>query len=454
MKKLLSVSPVLITAMAGAILFASTQVTAREDLSNLNFFPQPLNSATAAQVEAAKSVQPLSPDLTLGDAAPWPGVDAAIAHYLAQVSSTEALSGPYDESLIQSYQSLASLYQQSGDIQKAVDMLEKELQIVRVNKGLYSVDQAEVLRSMVNTHVEAGDIESANQIQEALFNLELRAYGVDSIEFVASRLEWADWNMNHYLTLSADSSGIALSKSFEDPRVVVAYDNYVAALEVLQKYSRFADERMITTERKLAALNFIINRKMHKLSGETLTGSSAWQTSSQGKQKKLEQADSAHFFNGSSALKRAIAYSSSSPQPEYDFIAQRMLELGDWYLLFDRRAAAIDIYNNALEVLTAANIPEAEINRILSSGLPVQTPDMTWQKQVSADDYAGFIDVEFELSKYGTASNPQILSSTEQDSRIEKELIRTIRNCKFRPMFADGSAVDNEKVKLRYYYTL
>jgi tetratricopeptide (TPR) repeat protein len=435
------------------LLASGTPAFAREDLENLSFFPQPLHAESPESLVPAPSGAHQTLETGLANGHNQTSPDASIGLYQEQISQIQTLSGPFDTSLIQPYQSLASLYQNSGDLPAAIDMLDKQLQVIRINQGLYATEQSSVLRSLVNTYVEAGDLDAAHAYQEALFNLEMRAHGKDSLAFVASRLEWADWNMNHYLSLGPGAGSVGAGM-LEDPRITIAYDNYVAALEVLQNYARYADERMVTTERKLAALNFIINRKMHKLSGEPPTGSSVWQAGNKGQQKKLEQADTAHFFNGSSALKRAIVYSSSAPQPDYDFIAQRMLELGDWYLLFDRRAAAIDVYNNALEVLIAANLPEQEINRILSAGLPVQTPDLTWQRQVTADQYAGFIDVEFELSKYGTASNPQILSSTEQDSRIERELIRTIRNCKFRPMFADGTAVDNEKVKLRYYYTL
>lgn len=453
MKKWLSVSSTLLSAISSALMLCSMPVTAREDLRNLNFFPQPISSETVTGPLLAPALDlPIADQEFLDDAEGDMAIAESIAKYTLQASDTENRSGPYDPGLIQTYQTLASLYQQSGDLHKAVEMLNLQLQVIRVTKGLFSIEQGDVFRSLVNTHVEAGDLESAHLYQEALLNLEMRAYGKDSLQFVSSRLEWADWNMNHYLTLSAEETS-RTGRKIEDPRVVAAYDNYVAALEIMQNNSRYADQRMITTERKLAALNFIVNRKMHDLS-RTPAASTNWQAAVQAQQQKLEQADAAHFFNGSSALKRAIVYSSSSPQPDYDFIAQRMMELGDWYLLFDRRAAAIDIYSNALEVLTAANIPEKEINRILSPGLPVQIPDLTWQQPAESDQYAGFIDVEFELSRYGVASNPQILSSTEQDTRIEKELIRTIRKCKFRPMIADGTLLDNEKVKLRYYYTL
>ena len=86
--------------------------------------------------------------------------------------------------------------------------------------------------------------------------------------------------------------------------------------------------------------------------------------------------------------------------------------------------------------------------------MPVRTPVATYLGQEPPDAFAGFIDVEFELSRFGKAYNPQVITSNNADRDIERELLRTIRNCRFRPLFVAGNAVKAEKMQLRYYYSL
>ncbi len=62
--------------------------------------------------------------------------------------------------------------------------------------------------------------------------------------------------------------------------------------------------------------------------------------------------------------------------------------------------------------------------------------------------------MEFYLSKFGMATNPHIIASSDHDRQIEGELLREIRSCKFRPKFVAGTPVNDEKIQLRYYYSL
>ena len=165
--------------------------------------------------------------------------------------------------------------------------------------------------------------------------------------------------------------------------------------------------------------------------------------------------ESAYFFTGSNALKRTIAYSMESPRPDYLAIAEQMMALGDWYLLFDRRAAALSIYENAYEVLDAIHASEEDIRKIMTPGMPVVTPDSLFAGEAGGQDgYAGYIDVAFKVSKFGIASNPEVIGSSHEDvASISSALVRRIRQEKFRPAFINGSAASGENVKLRYYYS-
>jgi tetratricopeptide (TPR) repeat protein len=442
-------------------IFAAGTSAAKPDLSRLSFHPVPLADAAAAANTVAAEIITAPAELK-----PSPGNSddgqntLTITRYKDFISSTLVSAGPYALPISEAAFALGRLQEASGDLDAALASFERSMQILRINHGLFSTEQVPVMRAIINIHIERNDVESAHEVQEALYNLQTRHHGFDNITSVSSLLEWADWNVNMFLLkdqvtpqfINTDTD--QLRSRLRDPRLSLAYTAYTQAIFLLQEKSTLADERLVTTERKLAALNFIFNRKVQDVVNNLPTYAGQARDFNSPSQ-ILEQANTIHFADGSSALRRAIAYSYSAPNPDYDYIAARMMELGDWYLLFDRRSAALDIYGDALDVMLAAQLPQEEVERIMAPGMPVQTPDATYlAASENNDNFAGFIDVEFDLSKFGMATNPQIIGASMQDRSIEKELLRTIRNCKFRPKFVAGTPVSDEKIRLRYYYNL
>lgn len=441
-------------------VFSAVSAAANQDLSRLSFHPVPLADASAsANAVEADNVAPAEPETEPANSDAIQNA-VAIKHYEEFISRTLVSAGPYSLPISEAAFALGRLQQDSGELEAALASFERSMQVLRINHGLFSPEQVPVMRAIINIHIERNDVESAHAMQEALYNLQTRHFGADDVASVSALLEWADWNVNLFLLQDQLTPQFYITDTdqlrmrLRDPRLSLAYSGYTQALQLLQEKSTLEDERLVTTERKLAALNFIFNRKVQdavsslpSYAGQTKDFNSPTQI--------LEQANTVHFADGSSALRRAIAYSYSVPNPDYDYIAARMMELGDWYLLFDRRAAALDIYEDALDVMVSAQLSQEEVERIMAPGMPVQTPDATYlSAPASSGHFAGFIDVEFDLSKFGMATNPQIIGTSIADRSIEKELLRTIRNCKFRPKFVAGMPVSDEKIRLRYYYNL
>jgi hypothetical protein len=431
-------------------------------LDTLTFHPVPLAKVTSPVPASQLPLTDTAASAVTQMQQSAQSTQQAMQQHEAAIAEALANKGPYQMSISEHALALGHLQQEQGDLRAALDSFERSMHVLRVNLGLYSLEQVPVMKAIINTHVELGDVTSAHAMQEALFNLQLEHHGQDDLAVVPALIEWADWNVNLYLLQDSRPSGMLTAEAgqlpsrLRDPGLDQAYTSYTSALRNLQRRANASDERLVTTERKLAALNFMINRKMQDTYGgvvnyDALSFTQEFNSPGQ----ILEEASSAHFYDGSSALRRAIAYSYDAPELRYDYIAARMMELGDWYLLFDRRAAALDIYQDALRMMLAVSLTQEEVERIMSPGMPVLEPDAGYLGTTTDNaHFAGFIDVEFDLSRFGMATNPQIIGSSTSNRKIEKELLRTIRSCKFRPKFVAGSAVNDEKVQLRYYYSL
>jgi hypothetical protein len=106
-------------------------------------------------------------------------------------------------------------------------------------------------------------------------------------------------------------------------------------------------------------------------------------------------------------------------------------------------------------LLRDAGIEEQQIAAILESGLPVRDPETALHapgEEKGINDFDGYIDVAFDLNRYGKASNTRVLAGTAYDATVEADLLRQIHDGRFRPGFDLDTPVDHKEVTLRYYF--
>lgn len=453
------VRPALAALLSGALLSVALPEPscAGQDLRYLSFHPVRLGQSVTIDDTGATAPASPSADHILHPGLPDPKLqETQYRSVIAEVSRSQGeFALPLGEQLL----GLGHALQEQGRLEEALAAYESSRHVLRVNLGLYSLEQAPVLKDLFSVYAAQGDVENAHAMQEALFNLRVRHHGgQDNPESVNALLDWADWNVTLYMLLdpqpNLEASALPYNR-FNDPRLELAYNTYTSALQTLQTHAHPGDFRLVMTERKLAALNFITDQKLQETFGTTPSPfATASSDNFDAAGSARESASTARFYDGDSALRRAIAHSARQTERRNNEVAARMVELGDWYLLFDRRAAALDLYRDALQFMREASLPQEEVERIMSSGMPVPTPDAAYLAPANANEFDGFLDVEFELTQFGMATHPRVIASSTDDRRIERELLREIRDCKFRPKFVADSPVKGEKVQLRYYYSL
>lgn len=347
---------------------------------------------------------------------------------------------------------LGNALQAAGQHRAALEAYDRSFQIVRRLEGLYSAAQTSVLQAEINSHIALGDMETTDSLQQLLFSMQQQLLAEKPITLADAYLASADWNLKYYLQLRqtpvpggrTDSQEAALAN-----RLVDSFMQYHKSLWLL---SRSTDQghydEKTAIERKIAALMLMVNRQYKGDMPNTLT--KLGQTSAH--QSKHAQ-HPALLRHGSAALQRAVEYSKVTEEPV--LIAERQLELADWYLLMDQHDQARTTYATAVTSLREAGIEEQQISAIVESGLPVHNPEDTLSFAAEAEatgDFDGYIDVSFDLNRYGQASNTRVLAGTSYDEEVEEELLQRIHDGRFRPQFAQGTPVDSTEVTLRYYF--
>lgn len=340
-----------------------------------------------------------------------------------------------------------------GRYRQAIEAFDRSRQILRRNEGLYSSAEAVVLQAHIESLLALGDLDGADALQRTLLGIRQETQAQDALALSEAYLDWADWNLRYYLNVKQTPIPGGRSKDEEDAlaaRLGAAFRHYHMSLDLLaDNPSPGLFDWKIAVERKIAALTLMANREYQRNMPTLLAkhGLRSRQAAARSNHPQLTS-------HGSSALQRAIDYSVASRDPEA--VAERMLELGDWYLLLNRFDEAHSTYDQAARFMQEAGISQERQAAILQAGQPVHDPEAELRALARLQPlagYDGYIDVAFQLDGSGKARNPRVLARSSSDASIERDLLRRIRADAFRPVVDGTDLQARQEVTLRYYFS-
>ena len=476
-----------LTAVAGALLVLAAPCRdarayppdSQLDLTRLTFAPSLTTgaSATAANPESA-------PESRGADGA---RTDRAVNDKLDAISEEESRDGFFSLDLAHELRSLAELYQERGEHDRALVVLNRAQQIVRVNEGLYSLDQAPLIRQ-------------ATSSREALKQGGAR-----------------EWTQNELLTLASHNP--------DDPRVAEIYND--AANARVAKVERFfrGDDSQFLVKRKepvappgtysLAALSsgpvrparsqldgarigvftsgpvyvdlpprtLLALRALYgarenyndaiyvALSNPTADGPSLRELEvglvrsyyieaqnlkwilpfQQSPRPRLESLRS----RGAESYQRMLERSEQLGAPLAE-IATELLELGDWHLVFGAEDVAYDVYRATRDWLLEEGATPDQLTAFFSPTSPVVLPTFAagYVTPDRAADCQGYITVEIELDGSGKSTQVDVIErSAAATDAIVQRLKKHIAKSVFRPRFENGDWLEADRASLRYYFS-
>lgn len=359
---------------------------------------------------------------------------------VASIEQEKAENGAYSEDLIDPLATLALLYQEDGDRSLAAAAIDQALQVVRVNYGLYSLQQAPLLRQAVDNERARGNAAEAWKLEKRLLTL-ARRHPTD-LRTVPILHEIGDGRMDvlrryidgqyppeivlgcYYGPSPYDAVGNCRSGS----RSVVirsiladAMRTYSDAIRVLLRRKRYSSDELRELETELVRNSYLYG-------------------------------DRRSYSIGKLSLRRMLAYDVANSEPWLTRITA-LVEMADWDLLYAQYGSASDTYEQAYGELQLRDIPSASIEQIFSPTTPVLLPTFLPNPLVSdeAQEGSGYIDVAFEITKYGASRQVEILGSSQDATNAAKDrLVQLIKRSRFRPRVVDGRFADASRVVVRY----
>ncbi len=440
-----------------------------------------------------------------------PGARAALDNdprerqFLDQIEELQSRNGSYPE-LLDALTGLILLYQEEGEHELALVVIEQAVQVVRVNAGLHSLDQVPLLLQRIYAEEARGNDKGVWDREQELLTLVRRH--PDDPRTVPVLHQMADRQMAvldrvlagerppqivygcFYKRWPKNQSGSCYAGS---PQTVVqgmfaeAQRNYAAAIATLLRNGQQTSAEVRELEMKmlrgvdLVRLEYEEERSrvgtpMPLVPAYIGTDSiepwrsrmapvvdlASWQlpypsmgSLDDGESPKLE---AKHvrimdpYHRGRQSLRRLYAYdasSSSTPVSQADAAVQ----IADWDLLYSHNGEAVARYELTYAMLVDADVPQASIDQIFAPPVPVVLP--AFQPNPLARDetrpVTGHIDVAFEITKFGRGRSIDVLDALNATNDAKRHLADVITNSRFRPRPADGEFGDASSVVMRYY---
>jgi hypothetical protein len=356
------------------------------------------------------------------------------------INEIRAQEGPYSAELLDPFTALAVLYRESGDGKLAAAAIEQALQIVRANFGLRSLEQAPLLQEQLLNEKANGNAQMAWTLEQELLDLvsrhptdlrtvpilrEMGAKRMDVLERYLGGEFPAEITLGcFYDPIPYDDIGSCYSGS---KRVVVnsllddAWTHYFDAINVLQRNELYASD------------------ELHDLEMELVRSSYAHEG----------------FGVGRASLRRLFSYEVTTGAPLSSQI-EALVQLADWDLIFvSNRGAPLELYTVAYEYLKLEKTGQESIERLFSPDLPVVLPTFL-PNPLARDETqepAGYIDIAFELTKFGQSRAIEILGASDNATNDAKQrLVHLVSRSRFRPRVTNGEFARTAPIVVRYYF--
>ena len=407
-------------------------------------------------------------------------MEVDIATYIARVGASEAAEGPYSDQLREDLFTTGRLYQQLEDHDNALLLMERTLAVSRINYGLESLDQVPIMEAMAQSYLVLAKIREADAMMEAAYNLQQKVYGETNPELVPALLKLGDWNTQAFMERSSIlvniprmnvQSFLTDPKNYMPPvndlrdtplfKLYQARGNYLTAIKTLVDTKNFTHPDLLPLEHELLT-NYFLHTHQENILYEPdfyLTRKKT-KTASRLNQNAIELMNSENYDLGLDAHKRIISYLNNDSNALPAQLVTAMLEEADWNLLFERKPQASAKYaatyrffkeNPELQqqVLDTLYPP---VPAVLPAYLPAPNSREKLGIPLDADvSFFGYIDVSFNLTKFGKARRIRLLGTGGEVTRnMEIRLNQYLRNVQFRPRYSD-TEVDTSQIMLRYY---
>ena len=340
----------------------------------------------------------------------------------AVIDRIERRSNRYDLALVAPLLVLGDALAGVGDSEGALGAYDRALHITRIGRGLHHPSQVTAVYRQAALFAERGRALEANGRHEYAYRMLLRNYGRDDPALLPGLFKLADWYLSTYNIFSARRlyEHAAAVATKELPPEHPAHIRALRWLAATYRAERFPPYRALERRRR---------------SGRSGAGSPFAYVDATYRSNRKSSIN--RFSRGESALIEVVTLLQARDDANATDVANAMLELGDWFLLFEKRPRAFTLYRKVWELLEANRGLLASTFSVPSPlylPMPKDPPRPAHARLGDARD--GVVEFSIDVNAEGLVANVEMLRS-EPGNLMDTQVRRAVRHARYRPAF-DG----------------
>ncbi|SEA37027.1 hypothetical protein [Microbulbifer marinus] len=363
--------------------------------------------------------------------------------YRERIEEMEAQHGAYGAGMDEQLLGLATALQKSGAHEEAIDEFRRAMLINRVNEGLYSLNQIPMIERMIESQIALNQWEDANDNQQYLYWLHARNYGENDPRMLPVINDLSRWHLQAYV----EEKGETL---FE--HLISATNLYELAVDIITQNFGADDLRLVDALRGLKATNYYLATYKGEPQQPVVINTSfgAGGSADPGQRAKLDHYRMNSFSTGKNAISRIVDVYQKNPHSPPAASAMAKVELGDWYMMFNKWHSARKTYGEAYDALWDNGATNQEIEDIFGrpAALPA-LPMLDEDREALTDSH---VTVSYDVTAFGKARNIQILSAYPDRVSIRSRVRNVLKRAKFRPRFEHGEPVETVGIVQRFVF--
>ncbi|WP_288132669.1 hypothetical protein [Microbulbifer sp.] len=367
----------------------------------------------------------------------------AADEYRAQIEEMEAEYGAYGAGIDEQLMGLGSALQRSGAHEEAISEFRRAMLINRVNEGLYSLNQVPMIERMIESQIALNHWEDANDNQEYLFWLHAKNYGEKDPRMLPIINQLSHWHLQAYI----DEKGATLFEHLID-----ATNLYALAVDIISHNFGANDLRLVEALRGLKASSYYLATYKGE-PAEAVVVNTSFGGGNMGNERRaqLDQYRMKSFSSGKTAITRIMDVYQKNPKSPPAASAKAKVELGDWYMMFNKWHSARETYGQAYQALWDNGATNQEIDAIFGRPAALPTlPLLDEDREALANSY---VTVSYDVTAFGKARNIKILNAQPSNKVSIRSRVRNVlKRAKFRPRFENGEPVDTTGIVQRFVF--
>ncbi len=347
--------------------------------------------------------------------------DSSQQNYQSAIDIIEENEDRLNSQLTNPLKGLGAVQLDNGRPDLASQTFRRATHITHVNEGPHNLDQVDILESLAEASLRLGSIETAKEVQDTIYALNLRHYSNNSLELVPALMRRAAWQHR---------AGFVYDERTTYRRVVRIIEDLVGNTSL----------QLIEPLTKLGQSFFYLD----------ISGTKTYQ--------------SASMTSGEIYFKRALRIAQGHADSDWQIVADSILALADYYMYQGNEQRARKVYRQAWDLLSEeeqrldyrydsleqlVTLKERPIPQYISG------TDSDTDATVEDPILTGLVTMSYSVSIRGRAIDLKIVEAVPPEFiDMMRHVQREIRSRIYRPRFEESEPVKSPDQLLihRFFY--